>query len=299
MRCTRDVRLLHLLLRHLLARSPVHSPSMDHAVCMHTHMPNMACTWTWTWTWTCTCTTCACACACKVICTGAGTDATSTHLRARLCAWSVRPAVGAHRQPRAENDLTRSRGWRRARPPRPGSSRYMSAHISYIHTCMCMCMCMCMCVCVCVCMCVSCACAAHVHVTPETAYVRALLASKSWRSAARYLACHSATCADASINAWHAPHDIANYIVHGKEQWCTGHPATCSGVGSASCGSCSGGPTKLRHSASRRGKRGQRQSPKKAMAGTCAHTWVVGEGWGWGKRRALGEDARRRVGVEG
>jgi hypothetical protein len=150
----RDVRLLHLLLRHLLARSPVHSPSMDHAVCMHTHMPNMACTWTWTWTWTCTCTTCACACACKVRCTGAGTDATSTHLRARLCAWSVRPAVGAHRQPRAENDLTRSRGWRRARPPRPGSSRYMSAHVSYIHTCMCMCMCMCVsCACACACVC--------------------------------------------------------------------------------------------------------------------------------------------------
>ena len=34
------------------------------------------------------------------------------------------------------------------------------------------------------------------YLTPETTYVRALLASKIWRSAIRYLACHSATCVD-------------------------------------------------------------------------------------------------------
>ena len=36
-----------------------------------------------------------------------------------------------------------------------------------------------------------------IYLTPETTYVRALLASKIWRSATRYLACHSATCVDA------------------------------------------------------------------------------------------------------
>ena len=40
-------------------------------------------------------------------------------------------------------------------------------------------------------------CTHAIYLTPETTYVRALLASKIWRSATRYLACHSATCVDA------------------------------------------------------------------------------------------------------
>ena len=39
-------------------------------------------------------------------------------------------------------------------------------------------------------------CTHAIYLTPETTYVRALLASKIWRSAIRYLACHSATCVD-------------------------------------------------------------------------------------------------------
>ena len=42
-----------------------------------------------------------------------------------------------------------------------------------------------------------CVCTYVIYLTPETTYVRALLASKIWRSATRYLACHSATCVDA------------------------------------------------------------------------------------------------------
>ena len=88
------------------------------------------------------------------------------HLRARLCAWSVRTAAGALRR------LSRDRSHQISRLASGSpASAWLASRV--------------------------CVCTYVIYLTPETTYVRALLASKIWRSATRYLACHSATCVDA------------------------------------------------------------------------------------------------------